>query len=524
MSQQEDIVKLQALLKSTISLLFHKKEAIENLNNISEHIAHLENEILVKENFINNSKIQIEGLSQHLLEKQENIEQLQAELNIFSQERSKKEEERKKLDAEIKDHKLRQNLIAKLLSAKNNHSAIREYYRLLEGEFIPFINTLAVLPDKVNIIFELQEIGQELKMISANPAFYQKRTIAVSGGFSAGKSAFISSLFHQKKGEKRFHLAIDVTPTTAIPTYVLNSDKKSFLACNNNGGIINLLEDETGKENFANIKKFTTHQFLDSFGFKLQQLMPFIFLSTPMKYEQLCFIDTPGYNPGSQEMTNDDGRIAKEFIGNSEALIWVIDCTNGTISQTDLEFLESVLIPEKMIPLFIVLNKADLKPEDELKDIMEVVKEELEDYEIPFKGISAYNSNCGKELDFIKLSLNDFLTEFDTKNDNQHKEIKERLNKVKDKYTKALTEKYNHHRKIFGELNKIETLTIGMNFEDYDEEQEVISTLQDLKKSFKDYENFKKFSNKIEEIMHQMEIVIDYIFCSSSENNNHTLK
>ncbi|MEH8138799.1 dynamin family protein [Gallibacterium anatis] len=423
------------------------------------------------------------------------------------------------LDNEIIDYKLRQNLIAKLLSAKNNHSAIREYYRLLEGEFIPFINTLAVLPDKVNVIFELQEIGQELKMISANPAFYQKRTIAVAGGFSAGKSAFVSSLF-QKKDQTTFHLAIDVNPTTAIPTYVLNSDKKSFLACNNNGGIINLLEDETGKENFANLKKFTTHQFLDSFGFKLQQLMPFIFLSTPMKYEQLCFIDTPGYNPGSQEMTNDDGRIAKEFIGNSEALIWVIDSSNGTIQDTDLKFLESILTPEKMIPLFIVLNKADLKPEDELKDIMEVVKEELEDYEIPFKGISAYNSNCGEELDFIKLSLNDFLTEFDTKNDNQHKEIKERLNKVKDKYTKALIGKYKQHKRIFGELNKVETLTIGMNFEDYDEEQEVISTLQELKKSFRDYEKFKKSNIKIDEIIHKMKVVIDYIFISSPENNN----
>ena len=98
---------------------------------------------------------------------------------------------------------------------------------------------------------------------------------------------------------------------------------------------------------------------------------------------------------------------ANKFIQNSEALIWLVPITAGTIPQSDLDFLEEVVAENK--PLYIVLNKADQRPAGERKKIINEVQEKLNEHGIEYEGISVYSSSMQKEFSFKEKSLSNFL-------------------------------------------------------------------------------------------------------------------
>ena len=194
-------------------------------------------------------------------------------------------------------------------------------------------------------------------------------------------------------------------PTTAIPSYVIDNNENIFIACNKKGGVINL--EEIDKEFHSKL----SHDFIKSFGFNLKELMPFMIIGTNMNYKHICFVDTPGYNPSSSGFTNEDINTAKEFLENSDVFIWLIGAdANGTISSTDIEFLQKLNLSQKK--LYVVLNKADLRTIDSLEDVLDEIEETLEDYDIEIEGISAYSSIMKEEFSYKNLSLFVFVLYF----------------------------------------------------------------------------------------------------------------
>ncbi|MGX2951692.1 dynamin family protein, partial [Ursidibacter sp. B-7004-1] len=177
----------------------------------------------------------------------------------------------------------------------------------------------------------LLEIGDELSLILSIPqAFYHHR-IAVAGGFSAGKSEFISSFFKHNK----VHLAIGINPTTAIPTYIMHNKHNQtelFAKKTSSGsGVINL----TALDKDIHLK--LSHEFLNEFGFNIKTIMPQMYFSTPLEFEHICFIDTPGYNPSNtgNGITQEDNQTALDFVNQSESIIWLIGVdSNGTILKS----------------------------------------------------------------------------------------------------------------------------------------------------------------------------------------------
>lgn len=419
-----------------------------------------------------------------------------------------------KLFSELDDYELRQDLLAKLISTKNSDPGVGEYYRLLHTEFMPFTNKLSVLSDELVFIAELEEIGKELKLVSANPDFYQRHNIAIAGGFSTGKSTFISSLFKQKEDDKKksVRLPIGIDPTTAIPTYVLHSDKLKFFACNNEGGVIDLLENKAEERKIEFIQKLTTHQFLESFGFKLQDLMPFLFLSTPLRYENLCFIDTPGYNPAKFGTTDEDNKIAKEFVDNADVLIWVIAVdSSGTISDRDIEFLNDILEENENKQLYIVLNKADLRSQSNLEDVIDEIEEQLEDEGINFEGISAYSSNTNCEILYRKMSLLLFLDRLDAqKISSKYGKLKERLIQVRNKYYDAIFDRIIEDKEKILYLNELDLNLLG---EELNKEQEILSIIHKMRAFFeKNVKYHQKFLTNLDDIILKMNQEIDNVF------------
>jgi len=387
------------------------------------------------------------------------------------------------------DCELREELISRLITAKANQEDLEK----LDEIFNKFLNfsKKVVLKGEGEVVLKLKEIEDKIKLILSYPELHKKSIVAVGGGFSAGKSEFISSFIDGIK------LPIGIEPTTAIATYVLNGDNK-LIACNYKGGSVNLREIDNDFH-----KKFS-HKFLKSFKFNLKEILSYLVLATDFEFDNLCFIDTPGYNPANKDSFKDDVNISKEFLNKSEAFIWLIGLdVTGTIPNSDLEFIESLDLENKK--LFIVLNKADLKSEDDLEDILDEVEEILEDYDIEFEGISAYSSVQKKEYMFRKKSLFEYLKE-NNKNVLKIDEIIYELVRIYVLYKIALLREKKEKNEIYKILH---SLSLDLLQEDIESENPIIR-LENLKSYFRfNKENLLK---ELDEVFGELERLLSEIF------------
>lgn len=298
---------------------------------------------------------------------------------------------------------LKHQIVTEVLLPQNYSDHINQYLSIINQDFVQFTE-VNKLKRAVTFYKELLNIGDLLKEFATLPQLHENKKIAVAGSFSAGKSEFISSLFCNKD----IHLPTSIEPTTAIPTYIIDSNEnavyaKQFLE----GGFVNLTDID------KNIYEKFSHKFLNDVEFNIKSIMPYLCLSTPLTYKNICLLDTPGYNPSSTGgYTNEDNQSAFDFSQKADILIWVVGIdVNGTISKSDIEFLQN--IQEKQFkPLYIILNKADLRPLSSIEDIMNNVVELLDDFDIEYEGISAYSSINQQEYAYNKKSLSEFFEEY----------------------------------------------------------------------------------------------------------------
>lgn len=357
----------------------------------------------------------------------------------------------------VNSYILRQALIASLISAKNENQGLIEYKKIIHEDFLQFSNAETPLNEVAATILSLQEIEKELTIISSFPDFYRKRSIAIAGGFSAGKSEFICSLF----SNNNIRLPIGLEPTTAIPTYIMNDSNSGFFGSSSQGGIIDLLKIDPDFQNKL------SHDFINSFGFNLKSIMPQVFLTTQIPYQNLCFIDTPGYNPSAGEggFQDDDIKTAEEFAHSADALIWLIGIdANGTISRSDLDFLENIT-QDNQKPLYIVLNKSDLRPPEQLIAIMDEIIDVLDDYGIEIEGISAYSSIRKQEINFYKKSINDFFAELDIESE-KHESIIQRIYTIDKKYQHLILRQSKQRKQLCQVLNSLRLDLLQGGFDD----------------------------------------------------------
>ena len=408
-------------------------------------------------------------------------------------------------NAELSNQKetllFQQKLIAKLLSDKDKNEHLQAFGKLLYKDFMDFANADDSLANEAEMILRLQSIEKELQLAVSCADIYTKNIIAVAGSFSSGKSAFISSFF----ADKNYALPQSINPSTAISTFVLAGESVGLIGVSNEGDRVNLSELD------GEIHKKIAHDLIKNFGFRLKKLMPFMMLTAPLQdsTKHLCFIDTPGYSPAANEQTKDDETSAKEFLKDANALIWLISAQAGTISQADLEFLKGLDLGGKR--LFVVLNKADLKPASQLKEVAEQVAQTLENEGLDFDGISAYNSKKGEEVLFERLSLSDFLSA-QNEATNLHKSLVARLYEVKAIYEKAIKEKQAKRDKI---KNQLHSLKLDLSGAVDDERQ--FSRIKEIQRYFENDGKVKESLAKLEKTITAMKNVIDKIFGKSLE-------
>ncbi|MFP6104044.1 acyl carrier protein [Helicobacter pylori] len=371
----------------------------------------------------------------------------------------------------------RYDLITRILNAKTKNEGLEEYQSILDNEFLEFASGVDSLKEKEIALLMLQEIKKELQLVASYPSLFQKTIVAVGGGFSAGKSTFLNNLLGLK-----LKLPEHIDPTTAIPTYCLKGKKEVLMGFSQNGGMVEL-------PNLA-----FDHQFLKSLGFNLKEIMPLMLLSAPsVPFEFLCFIDTPGYNPGNQGYTGGDKEASKESLKHAKHILWFISCERGGIESDDLEFLQELYEEGKQV--FIVLSRADRRTKSQLEEVAIKIKETLKDNGIEFLGICAYSATRYQEIkEFSEKSkvfnsLEKFLMKLNQRSEKQN-EILGYLYEVHRMYEKAIKQDASRFKRYQRELRSVGLDLMQKGFDDFSDK--IFRRIEILEKEFSEQEESKR--------------------------------
>ncbi len=394
--------------------------------------------------------------------------------------------------------KERYDLIARILNAKMENEGLEEYQQILDNEFLEFASGVDSLKEKEIALLMLQEIKKELQLVASYPSLFQKTIVAVGGGFSTGKSTFLNNLLGLK-----LKLPEDIDPTTAIPTYCLKGKKEVLMGFSQNGGMVEL-------PNLA-----FDHQFLESLGFNLKEIMPFMLLSAPsVPFKFLCFIDTPGYNPANQGYTGGDKEASKESLKHAKHILWLISCERGGIESDDLEFLQELYEEGKQV--FIVLSRADRRTKSQLKVVAKQIRETLKDHGIEFKGICAYSATRYQEYkefsekSHVFNSLEEFLMKLNQRSKKQN-EILGYLYEVHGMYEKAVKQDASQFKRYQKALHSVKLDLMQKGFDDFNDD--IFNRIESLKKEFSEKEESKRESLvQLNQVINLFKKSIDKVF------------
>ena len=145
------------------------------------------------------------------------------------------------------------------------------------------------------------------------------------------------------------------------------------------------------------------HQFIETRGVNLKSIMPYTtvtasFIENLAELTNLCLIDTPGYDPAKNEETEEDRSTTFDILESTTAILWFIDIDNGTLHKKDISFLNNINAQDDKFhkKLFIVISKADRK-KSQIQNVIDRVKDDLDENDIAYEGISAFSANENKE-------------------------------------------------------------------------------------------------------------------------------
>lgn len=337
-----------------------------------------------------------------------------------------------------------------LAAPPSSHEGVNNFRHLLEEDVRALLSE-AEIPSSVasEVLYRLHAIAYRLELMASSPTVLEKCAVAVAGGFSSGKSSFISSFIE----DEQFDLPVGIDPMTSIPTYVVSGTSGAIQGHTYKGGVIDISSD---------FYRRLSHKFVHNFGFNLREILPFASIETPLRgLSHLTFIDLPGYDPAMSDdaYTDKDSTVALEFLSQARALIWIIGLdSNGTVPLSDLDFLSDLqteIAADK--PLYIVLNKADLRPGKDLLSVMDNVRTLLDERSISCAGVCAYSSTRAAVLKYRGQHLKTFLRELDQPTDGRADLMKE-LNATFRKL-------YNAMSKSSQELAQLEDVIISLDLD-----------------------------------------------------------
>ena len=324
---------------------------------------------------------------------------------------------------------------------------IKEFFSLIENDFKNDLCNKEKGSNDADNLRKLDTILNEMKLIANCPQLHSKNIGTIGGGFSSGKSSFINSFITGAKVK----LAEGIKPVTAIPSYVICDEDSQVHGVSFRGGIFPITLE---------MYREISHEFMKSFQFDLKEVIIYTTVLAPMErkyFENLCIIDTPGYNPPGSGDTGQDLETARKYIQKANFLIWTIGLDAvGTIPKSDIDFLQGLELfgikPDKH--LYIVANKAQIKKPEDIESILDNIEDTLEDNDLDYAGISAYNSLIREILTSRKSDIFDFL-EKHNRPSGKYAELKGMLFEVFKDYFREANQDHDEKEKKRKEVKKL---------------------------------------------------------------------
>ena len=263
----------------------------------------------------------------------------------------------------------------------------------------------------------LKELCERVEYAINFPLYYHKNIIALCGQFSSGKTSMINSFLDNDV------LPTSIEPTTALNTYIVYDDKE----INDGLYIRNHFSGRTKID--ESLYDFVTHSFSNEYHQNVRSMIRYVSLHTKkLNFRNIALLDTPGYTGESSDLSleEDDKNMAIEGIKGADYVIWVIDITNGTIKEDDIDFLDSYANDK---PKVIVLNKADLLPKSRREEVYNNIKNTLEEEGLDNIDVYLYSSLYPEDFKDASYALFEVFREVDEK--------------VKEKYIEDIKELFN---------------------------------------------------------------------------------
>ncbi|MDF1637674.1 dynamin family protein [Alcanivorax jadensis] len=392
----------------------------------------------------------IEDAKKQLCEQRNACQALEEKNTSLAKDLSRKSADLDKLDRQHQELDDRYSLVKNLLSAGRTPSTAMDNFRsIVHGDYLAFANEESSLAEEAQAFLHLQGIEQELELITSFPSLYGKSQIAISGGFSAGKTEFLNSLIL----DDSVRLPTGIETVTSIPTYLTYAEQAIVQGYTVSGGKVSL--EGAGL-------KMISHEYVKSFGFEIRKIMPFLSVGVqldPDRFSHICFIDTPGYDPASATNTAEHDRVvAKRFAEGAEALLWVIGADSGQVSNSDIEFIES-LSNFADIPVYVVLSKAERR-RDEIDDILDLVDMTFESTSINYLGVSAEDSIFRGDYGYRNMSLDTFFSIYN-RSSHIEKNLCDKIDAVFGMYADAISADIEKYEAIIGSLNSVDLDVFG---------------------------------------------------------------
>jgi predicted GTPase len=239
------------------------------------------------------------------------------------------------------------------------------------------LNNFEKLSTEITITNTLNEQIEALKQ-AANHFSLKILTI---GAFSAGKSALMNALLD------RDLLAEEQTPETAIATELTFNPIESIELVDNNQQRRRVDASDLQAVNpsdYMNIRYNLNTHFLE-------------------KFKDYTFVDMPGFNSNIEQ----HNKAILQYADKGNAYVLVIDCEDGSIKSSALDFIEEIRQYEQN--LIIVISKADKKAPSDLKAIQEKIKMQADflfNYDVPVVTYSKYNEESIENVINAILTLN----------------------------------------------------------------------------------------------------------------------
>ena len=249
-------------------------------------------------------------------------------------------------------------LVARIISS--NHQRQRQYEELnyLMDEKLLRSTGRLNLDNELKLYEHMMALSDRL--LEGKYHLLKNRTVIGLGGrFSAGKSMFINSILGRDN-----LLPVDQAPTTSVPTYIVSGECDRVGAYTTKGTNLELDTEAVGA---------ISHGFQNTYGLGLAQYLSYLSVSVTDFQPGIALLDTPGYNKADETVIDayTDSRKAHDQLRSVDCLIWLLDIQNGTLTQNDIAFIHRLNLDTKAL---IVVNKCDLKVEEECNAVVNQVK------------------------------------------------------------------------------------------------------------------------------------------------------